>query len=320
MLSAVWPQEGEVPHEDLLASAEEFSSRQGRVVRVRTFGGWDVELLPDRGLDIGLALHGGVPVSWVSPVRDRRPLDRPRDRDWIARFHGGLMATCGLRGFGPPQEDRGLHGQAGHLPAGAVAVSRRVTAEAAEVAVSAVIEDARIFAPSLRLERTVTLRSWRGGRSALEVHDVLSNHGPGEAEIGMLYHVNLGAPLVASGSRITVRSDDLMHRGGVMTVDPAVYPAVAEGVDEHVVERTGFDGDQAVVTVTGTAGELALEWSAGTLPHLAQWVYPARNRWALGLEPATSSLVDEGAQLVRLPEGSSRRHELRLSLENRVAM
>lgn len=96
MVSAVWPQEGEVAHEDLLASAEEFLSRHGRVVRARTFGGWDVELLPDRGLDIGLALHGGVPLSWVSPVRDQRPLDRGRGRDWMARFHGGLMSRWGL--------------------------------------------------------------------------------------------------------------------------------------------------------------------------------------------------------------------------------
>lgn len=96
-MSSIWPEEGTVAHDDLLASAEVFESRYGRVVRARVLGGWDVELLPDRCLDVGLALHHGVPVSWVSPVRDRRPLDRPRGVDWLSRFHGGLVTTSRRR-------------------------------------------------------------------------------------------------------------------------------------------------------------------------------------------------------------------------------
>ncbi len=308
----VWPEEGEVAHEDLLASAEEFSSRQGRVVRARTFGGWDLELLPDRGLDIGLALHRGTPLSWVSPVRDRRPLDLPLGDAWLSRFHGGLLTTCGLRGFGAPVGGRGLHGDASHLPAGEVTISREVTADMASVSVSAVIDDARIFEPSLRLVRMVTLRSSRDGTSSLVLHDELMNLGPGDAEVGVLYHVNFGAPLVTPGARIDVRSERLLHSGAA-TVDPSTYPGIREGFDEHVVERSGFEGRSATATVSGPGGVVALEWSSETLPYLVQWVYPARNRWALGLEPATGSLLDESAPLVRLAQGASRTQILRFT-------
>lgn len=71
------------------------------MIRARTLGDWDVEPLPDRSLDIGIFLHDGTPVSWVSPVKDRLPPDRARQHDWLARFHGGLVTTCGLRGIDP---------------------------------------------------------------------------------------------------------------------------------------------------------------------------------------------------------------------------
>ncbi|MCK2034926.1 aldose 1-epimerase family protein [Microbacterium sp. SSW1-49] len=311
----VWPEEWAVAHEDLLASAEMYASRHGRVVRVRTFGGWDVELLPDRCLDIGFALHDGTPISWVSPVRDRRPLDRPRDFDWLARFHGGLVTTCGLRGFGAPAADRGQHGDASHLPAGEVAISRTVTADLAEIAVSAVVEDARVFGPSLRLTRTVIVRSTRAGAAALELVDVVENRGPGVAEVGVLYHVNLGAPLVVPGARILV-DDDALDQRATTPIDAGVFPAPEDAFQEYVVERSGFAGDAGSVSVHGEVGELRLTWSADTLPHLVQWMYPARGRWALGIEPATSSLLDADAELVALGPGETRRQELRISMSS----
>ncbi|MFT4123337.1 MAG: DUF4432 family protein [Microbacteriaceae bacterium] len=305
-----------MPTDDLLASAESAESAAGRTVTARTFLGWEVQLLPDRGLDIGAAHLGGLPVSWFSPVRDRRPLPAPRGEQWLERFTGGLLTTCGLRGFGPAQGDRGLHGDIGHRPSGQVAVTRAVTADRATLELRAEVLDARVFDATLLLSRTVRLESSADGPPAVTVEDVLTNLGPVCVDIGVLYHLNLGAPFLVPGARIEVdAAEPPAARAPDASIDPAVFPEPRDGLDEHVVEWRGLAQSEGVAHARVHGGHgirLDVSWSADTLPVLGQWMFPARGRWALGIEPATSSLLDGTAPMPRLDAGASRRHRVRI--------
>ena len=62
-----------------------------RAIDVRVAGGIDLRILPDRGLDLGGAWFGGVPLAWRSAVGGAaRRSTRPSGADWLDGFGGGL--------------------------------------------------------------------------------------------------------------------------------------------------------------------------------------------------------------------------------------
>ena len=91
-------------------------------ILVRTGAGLSYSILPSRGLDIGLAEFGGVPLCWLSPNGVVHPaFYDDRGLAWLRTATGGLLMTCGLTQVGSPGieggEELGLHGRAHHTPA-----------------------------------------------------------------------------------------------------------------------------------------------------------------------------------------------------------
>src|SRR4051794_26858987 len=77
-----------------------------------TAGDMRVNVLPERGLDIGRAWFRGEPVAWESPLGEL-----PWQGDFARSFGGGLLVTCGLRNVGLPSEGQPQHGWYSSLPA-----------------------------------------------------------------------------------------------------------------------------------------------------------------------------------------------------------
>lgn len=100
------------------------AARGMRFWDVRTGGGLQLRLHPDRCLDIAEASCGGVPLSWRSSVGPCHPshpdANGPTRTSFQQGFGGGLLITCGLRHFGPPveiaEECMPTHGRAHRLP------------------------------------------------------------------------------------------------------------------------------------------------------------------------------------------------------------
>lgn len=268
-----------------------------RAVDLRVAGGVDLRVLPDRGLDLGAAWFAGVPLAWISAVGEAAPLDVLRDADWVTRFGGGLVTTCGLRNVGTPSEGHGQHGDIDHRRARDVEVARTRDGEAVVLRVAGVVEEAGALGPHLRLTRAITTRS---GEGRVTITDVTANLGAQPEPAPLLYHVNLGAPLWAPGARLTVdggagapgevvpRDDDARAGLAAWDVAPDPDPAAPEQVFEHLLGGGG--GGEAAATVTNEALgiELTLRWDRATLPRLHQWRHPGQA--VLGLEPANCSV------------------------------
>jgi hypothetical protein len=264
----------------------------GRVVDVRVMGGIDLEVRPDRGLDIGAAWYRGVPLSWTSPVANGAPLDRPRGGDWVDRFVGGLVTTCGTDNIGPPTPTAGMHGRHSHLPATDVRTDVRRDGDGFVCEVAATVEDVSMFRRRIVVRRSITTRT---DDPVVVLRDVIENQGYEATPLPLLYHLNLGAPLVHPGSRVRTASTRVVAREPVGHVpDASLVPQPLDAPTEAVFEHVGpevVDGvGRAVVTspVWGTAA--VVTWSAATLPRLYQWVWPARRGWALALEPSNAAL------------------------------
>src|SRR5438093_87800 len=86
-------------------------------IHVRTGAGLSYTVVPSRGLDIGLAEFGGIPLCWLSPNGEVHPaFYDDRGLAWLRTAAGGLLMTCGLTQVGSPGveggEELGLHGRA----------------------------------------------------------------------------------------------------------------------------------------------------------------------------------------------------------------
>ena len=273
-------------------------SRGTRTIEVHPAGGLTVRLLPDRGLDIGSAWAGGLPVSWRSAVGDAPA--RGSGGGWLAGWGGGLLTTCGLRNVGAPSEGHPMHGTATWLRAADVTVTRLpLPGGQVAVEVRGTLRDASAFGPSLVLERTVTVRS---GVPEVTVVDRTTNLGPGPEQTPLLYHVNLGAPFV--GPATSVRGALAWTRPR----DPA-SAAVAEGwatmgpvvdeerddVFEHGVTADPEGWAELAVTSPATGLAARVRWDTGTLPRVHTWRRATRGTYALAVEPANCSVLGREA-------------------------
>lgn len=296
-----------------------------RLITARLFDSLEFEVLPGRGFDIGDTWYRGTPVSWFSPVADARALPTSAGTEWLTRFTGGLLTTCGFATIGAPGNGEGLHGRANHLPADEV--SWRV-GDDGSILLRAVVESVSLFGPSFRVRRSYRADASADGMSQIVVADEVTNIGPEPAALSMMYHLNFGAPLAAPGSVVIVTDADVKARQSHPEVpDWRTLPDPVDHITEAVFEHVGVTADAAGfarATVLSAAADLGavVEWTAETLPRLHQWVFPTRGRWALGIEPATAPLfgVDResehaGAPVIR--PGDSQEHEVRIAIGSR---
>ncbi|MFE6970387.1 DUF4432 family protein [Isoptericola sp. NPDC057653] len=286
---------------DALASVDEAVTAGGeRALVVRVAGGLSVDVLPDRGLDLGAAWWAGVPLAWRSP----HPRDPGPGRGWEDRFLGGLLATCGPDNIGAPRGGSGQHGTHHLTPAHDVRWWRERDGGGAggevEVHVSGSVAHSTLYGARVVVDREVVVAT---GRPWVEVRDVVRNVGDAPVGVPLLYHVNLGAAVLAPGSRLVADADEPVPAEPLLAGRDAVtFPAPAPGAAYVVAEHPGVrsTGGRARAVVRPTAmpaadghpdPEVVVEWRSATMPRLYSWAWPAAGSWVLGVEPANAPLL-----------------------------
>lgn len=295
-------------------------ARGARRLRVVNGGGLEFDVHPDRAFDIGAATMNGIPLAWLSATGITRPdAYEPDGRGWLRTFGGGLVTTCGLDSFGPPADDEdgvaGMHGRIGAIPGRLTESS--VTPEL--LVVAGEVGQAGVFQENLVLRRRITSRV---GSSAFTLEDTVTNEGESSSPHMVLYHVNLGWPLIDSGTVLDISA---------RAVEPRDADAVA-GIEERNVigePTVGFReqvyihhaGDDRVARVRNEARglELTLRHSE-TLPAIFQWKMTATKHFVLGLEPANTpeirgrAAARAGGTLPRLEPGESRSYAIEIEV------
>jgi len=286
---------------DQVAGARPFVFDEGpargmRGIDVWTGSGLTFTVLPDRCLDIGSARFNGRPFAWESstgPVAPER-FD-PEGFRWLRSFHGGLLTTCGLRHFGAPDSEDGeawgLHGRAAHLSAEQVAVESAWDGDAYRIRIGGHVREAEVFKPTLVLERTITTAL---GSRTIEIADRVTNAGYARSAAMLLYHVNLGWPLVSENSRLLV---DVESISGVTDFAESHLAAYGEfqpptaGIEEmcyQIVPKAGGDGLARAAIVNpdldGGVG-VSVTWTLATLPQMAEWKMMGQGTYVVGVEP-----------------------------------
>jgi hypothetical protein len=287
-----------------------------RALDMRTTAGLELEVLLDRGMDIGAARLAGVPFGWRSGNGFRHPgLHEHNDEGGLSwmRALDGLIVTAGLDHalFGgevdashyayPPKPSvtHGLHGRYTAIPARLL--EARVTERDGRKVLRALGEvvQATVFGEHLRLTRLIELDL--DGRE-LRLTDEVENLGFDRTPHMLVYHINLGWPLVDAGSEIVApirahrwQSPSVAEQGLSYRVLPEPQPTVAEQVFEHelIADQNGHH-HVALMRADGRLG-VELEWDAQAMPHFFEWQNLRRGQYGIGLEPSTHAVAGEQA-------------------------
>lgn len=302
--------------------------RAVRAVEVRSGSGLRFTVLPDRGLDIADAHWKGLPLAWISPTGITGPAyyEEP-GMGWLRGFYGGLLVTCGLTSAGAPSVDErtpyGLHGRASNTPASRVATSEEWEGDDYVVTVSGRLRQARVFGENLELSRVI--RTSLGAKSII-VRDRVRNLAYEKTPLMILYHINLGFPLVDEDSELIAPAcedrprDDEAADGAELA--RGFQPPTA-GYKEKVYYRdvpADKEGFARVALVNRRLG-LGLEVAYGKkeLPLLVQWKMMGEGHYVVGLEPSNCEVAGrarerERGALEELSPGEERELEVRMSV------
>ncbi len=185
------------------------NERPVRAAIIRTGGGLEVTVLPDRGMDIASAYHNGRALGWRSTTGSVAPQYYEAEGfRWLRSYFGGLMTTCGLTRVGGPGPDsalqgQGLHGRISNTPAKNLQVYQAWEGNNYVMRLTGTMRETSVFGENLTLTRTVSAAL---GESKFHVHDVVVNEGFKKTGLMLLYHCNIGFPALDAGSRIIAPS------------------------------------------------------------------------------------------------------------------
>ena len=289
-------------------------------------GGTRAFVLPDRGLGIWRIVSGDLEIGWRSPVRGPVhprfvPLAEPSGLGWLDGFDE-LVARCGLVGNGAPDfaaDGRllhGLHGRIANLPAHGVQVT--LDDAAGVIRLSGTVDETRFLVHALRMTTSLEVHA---DRPRVSWTDAVENLSDRSATMQMLYHVNLGPPLLGPGAEVVAAIEDIAPRDAAAAADESAwnrFAAPLAGRGERVFfarVRPGPDGmATAMLVAPGGQDAASLSWRAETLPCFTLWKNEGglADGYVTGLEPGTNfpnprSFEESQGRVVPLaPHGSIR--------------
>jgi hypothetical protein len=266
-----------------------------RIADVRTGSGLRFQITIDRGMDISLADYKGMSLAWRSAQGDVHPsYFDPHGVGWLKSFPGGLVTGCGLTCAGAPcvdaGEELGIHGRLSNLPASNLQVKTDWEGDRCLFKVHGTVRESAPFGGNLVLSRTIEAEL---GKSIITIHDRVLNKGFRQSPLMMLYHINLGWPLLDEGSDLhlnarSVKPRDAEAEKGVASATRFSPPVAAykEQVFYHdmIADSNGFAS--AMLENRNIGLGLFVRYRQKELPRFIQWKMVGEGEYVLGLEPA----------------------------------
>ena len=305
-----------------------------RVIEFHTGSGFSFEVVVDRCFDIGQCEIGGRPLNWQSNAGIVGPWFYENDEwGWFRAWGGGMVVTCGLDHTLLAGEDDasdfhqmhnfqtvrfGLHGRVGGLPARLIGYGARWEGDACVLWAEGEVLQSAIFGEHMLLHRRIEARV---GESHFTIHDEVENVGHSRVSHMLLYHCNVGFPVVDRGSELLVASLKTTTDYGVPIEGYATLSAPIKDFTEACFEHELVaepDGKVPVAVVNRDLGLGVYQvFRVGQLPHHTVWRMMGEDTYALAMEPSTNRDAGrrdakERGELLHLEPGDVRPYDLEI--------
>ena len=242
-----------------------------------------------KALDMMQIFDRGVNVSFIS-----KNGFTSREIPFSKRFEGGMLYTVGLDSAGA-REGFPLHGTFHNIPAKVI----EAVCDENGIRVVAEIEDTELFGKHLAVRRTVESKA---GSDNVTVTDVLTNRGTRAEDYCLLYHVNVGYPMLDETAYLLDDAAEVVPRTNWAAEHIENRKKMTAPVpnQEEMCYFLRLKTPQVTLCNPKLGRKFTLAWSGNTLPHFVQWKSMAAGDYALGLEPCTTEL-DEKFCYTKLP-------------------
>ncbi len=289
------------------------------------------EILPARGMGIWKCWADSTEFGWQSPVQgpvhpSLVPIGDPSGIGWLEGFDE-LLVRCGLFSNGAPEFNANggvvypVHGRIANLPAHDLRCEYDERNETLDVI--GTVTESRFLVYTLQLE---TRMRFHANSGTIEITDQVTNVSMKPSSMQLLYHINLGQPILQSGSKIHVAHKELAPRDqraseGITTWNQCDGPETCYREQVYFVSPFADShswAESALINASATQGFL-VQFDTRTLPVVNFWKNTAavEDGYVVGLEPATGfpnvrSFEEKQGRVVPLQGGESRTFRLKL--------
>lgn len=256
-------------------------------------------VMADKCLDIAEVSFLGHNISFLSKpgLMGRCHYDTNGD-EALRSIMGGMLFTCGLENICAPcsigGRDYPMHGRIRTTPAEHVSADACWLGEDYAVSVSGEMREAELFGENLVLRRKITTRY---GDNRICIEDEIANEGFLAEPMMLLYHMNIGYPLLCETSEIILPTKKVIprdeaaapHAGGWSRMEaPKDHEPEYVFLHEMTADKDG-NTFAAVINRELDMG-IKIEYNVNELPYFMQWKSIASGDYVIGLEPANSSV------------------------------
>ncbi len=291
-----------------------------RLLDVNNGKGLELTVSLDRNADISRLRFRGINMSYFSPCGYVAPAYyEATGTNWLKSFTAGFLTTCGLQAVGSPCTDEGeelpLHGSIANFPAEHVYWLE----ENDELIIRAVIKDEGIFARKLRLNREIRVSL---EENMFMINDIIENTGDTEQPIEILYHMNMGYPLLDEDSVVKIPSAEVIPRDEHAAEDIQNWMQMIKP-EAGYVERCyyhKFDGEGRASIYQPKLGQgLEITFDSKELDGFVEWKMMGVRDYVLGLEcgncyPDGRDVMRKNGMLKFLAPGEKKAYQVRVAM------
>lgn len=269
-----------------------------RLLEVNNGKGLELTVSLDRAADISRLRFRGINMSYFSPCGYVAPAYYDSTgSNWLKSFTAGFLTTCGLRAVGSPCVDEGeelpLHGTIANQPA----EHAYWFEENGELVVRALVKDETIFAAKLRMTREIRVSLVE---NTFTIQDTIENTGDTVQPLEILYHMNMGYPLLDEDSVVEIPSAGASPRDDHAAEDienwmKMIKPQAGyvERCYYHKFEKEG----KASIYQPKIEQGLEISFDAEELDGFVEWKMMGVRDYVLGLE--CGNCYPDGRDVVR---------------------
>jgi hypothetical protein len=298
-------------------------------VEMHTGSGLSLTVLPGRGMDIAWISYRGVPLSYMSKTGVVSPAYyESAGMNWLHTFFAGGLTTCGLLNVGGPEEVEhpvigkrlyGLHGRISNAAAEQVSTFEDFENGVYKMKVSGLVKEGVLHGESLTLRREIETAF---GKSEFTIRDTVTNRGATAQDVMLLYHINVGYPLLDEGARVECEAVDVRPQSDEAAAELAQafsFGAPVQGIGErcYAVDLKPDENGEVSIRFQNDALDLGVElcYKKEQLPFLNEWKMLNEKEYVVGLEPCTAlpqgyARAKASGSLVTLMPGESRAYEI----------
>ena len=257
-----------------------------RLLQLRNSAGLQMTVCADRCADIYRLNFKGDNIGYFSANGYVAPTYYDEaGAGFLKSFTAGFLTTCGLTAVGSPCSDEGedlpLHGTIGNTPCERIWWDE----DAENIYIHAIVNDSGIFARKLMLKRTICVSK---EESIFTISDTIENQGDTESPVMLLYHMNMGYPMLSENSVVEIPSVSVKPRNDHAAKDVDTCCKMlppTPGFEEQCYFHTFENEGKASIYNPDIRKGLTISFDANALDHFTEWKMMGYRDYVLGLEP-----------------------------------